>query len=99
MGPPVMSGTITIDGKMVPFTEGQTIMDAALKAGVYIPRLCHNPEFKPHGSCKLCVVEANGRNVTSCTMSASADMVVINDTPELSEDRKALVQMLFVEGN
>jgi [NiFe] hydrogenase diaphorase moiety small subunit len=94
-----MSGTITIDGKTVPFTGGQTIMDAALEAGVYIPHLCHNPEFKPHGSCKLCVVEANGRNVTSCTMPASPDMVVINDTPELNEDRKALVQMLFVEGN
>lgn len=94
-----MSGTITIDGKAVAFAEGQTIMDAALAAGVYVPHLCHNPEFQPHGSCKLCVVNANGRNVTACTMPASAGMVVGNDTPELNENRKALVQMLFIEGN
>lgn len=94
-----MSKTITIDGKTVPFEEGQTIMDAALAAGVYIPHLCHNPEFKPHGSCKLCVVSVNGRNMTSCTMPAGDGMVVENNTPALNDGRKALVQMLFVEGN
>ena len=99
MGAPAMSKTITIDGKNVPFSDGQTIMDAALAAGVYIPHLCHNPQFEPHGSCKLCVVSVNGRNMTSCTMPAAEDMVVANNTPELNSDRKALVQMLFVEGN
>ena len=94
-----MNKAITIDGKTLPFEDGQTIMDAALAAGVYIPHLCHNPELKPHGSCKLCVVNASGRNVTACTMPASDGMVVTNNTPELNEDRKALVQMLFVEGN
>jgi len=99
MGAPAMSKTMTIDGKHVPFNDGQTIMDAALAAGVYIPHLCHNPQFEPHGSCKLCVVSVNGRNMTACTMPAAADMVVANNTPELNRDRKALVQMLFVEGN
>ena len=94
-----MSGTIKIDGEAVPFAEGQTIMDAALAAGAYIPHLCHHPGFQPHGSCKLCVVSANGRNVTACTMPASDGLAVSNDTPELNEDRKALVQMLFIEGN
>lgn len=99
MGAPAMSKTITIDGKNVPFSDGQTIMDAALAAGVYIPHLCHNPQFEPHGSCKLCVISVNGRNMTACTMPAAEDMVVANNTPELNRDRKALVQMLFVEGN
>lgn len=94
-----MNTTITIDGKTVPFTDGQTIMDAALASGIYIPHLCHNPDFEPHGSCKLCVVSVNGRNMTSCTMPAAEGMVVANNTPELNEDRKVLVQMLFVEGN
>ena len=44
---------IIIDGKKVPFEEGQTIMEAATAADIYIPHLCHNPEFTPHGSCKL----------------------------------------------
>jgi [NiFe] hydrogenase diaphorase moiety small subunit len=94
-----MSKTITIDGKTIPFSEGQTIMDAALAAKVYIPHLCHNPEFKPHGSCKLCTVIVNGRAVSSCTMPASEGMVVENKTKELDDERRALLQMLFVEGN
>lgn len=74
-------------------------MDAALAAGIYIPHLCHNPEFTPHGSCKLCTVNVNGLNMTSCTMPADNGMVVENNTQALNDDRKALVQMLFVEGN
>jgi [NiFe] hydrogenase diaphorase moiety small subunit len=94
-----MSKTITIDAKAIPFSEGQTIMDAALAARVYIPHLCHNPEFKPHGSCKLCTVKVNGRTVSSCTMPASQGMVVESESEELNSERRALVQMLFVEGN
>ena len=99
MGAPSLSKVITIDGKSIPFTDGQTIMDAALAAGVYILHLCHNPEFKPHGSCKLCTVNVNDRKMTACTMLATEGMVVENNTQELNSDRKALVQMLFVEGN
>ena len=94
-----MSKTITIDGLAVPFQDGQTIMDAALASGVYIPHLCHNPEFKPHGSCKLCTVNVNGRNVASCTMPATEGLLVSSDTAEMNDERRALVQMLFVEGN
>ena len=99
MGAPSLSKVITIDGKSIPFTDGQTIMDAALAAGVYIVHLCHNPQFKPHGSCKLCTVNVNDRKMTACTMLATEGMVVENNTQELNSDRKALVQMLFVEGN
>ncbi|MBZ0091483.1 MAG: (2Fe-2S)-binding protein [Sulfuricellaceae bacterium] len=91
--------SFSLDGQTLAFLSGQTIMDAALAAGVYIPHLCHHPEFKPHGSCKLCTVKVNGRNVASCTMPAAEGMVVLNDTPELNEARRALTQMLFVEGN
>lgn len=94
-----MSKTITIDGREVPFAEGQTIMDAAMAARIYIPHLCHNPEFKPHGSCKLCTVKVGGRTVSSCTMPASEGMVVENRSTELDDERRAVVQMLFVEGN
>ena len=99
MGAPSLSKVITIDGKSIPFTDGQTIMDAALAAGVYILHLCHNPEFKPHGSCKLCTVNVDDRKMTACTMLATEGMVVENNTQELNSNRKALVQMLFVEGN
>ena len=91
--------TIMLDGMPVPFAEGQTIMDAAMAADVFIPHLCHHPEFKPQGSCKLCTVKANGRYVSSCTMFAKDGMEVQNNTPDLNDKRRTLLQMLFVEGN
>lgn len=57
--------TITIDGQEIPFREGQTIMDAALAADVYIPHLCHKPGLTPHGSCKLCTVNIQDRSISS----------------------------------
>lgn len=94
-----MSKTISIDGKQVEFVEGQTIMEAAAAAGVYIPHLCHHPDFTPHGSCKLCTVKVNGRNCSACTFPAAEGQEVLNETEELREDRRMITQMLFVEGN
>jgi [NiFe] hydrogenase diaphorase moiety small subunit len=94
-----MSRNLLIDGKSIPFTDGQTIMQAALAAGIYIPHLCYHPEFKPHGSCKLCTVKVGGRQTASCTTLAKPGMEVENDTPALNDQRRMLTQMLFVEGN
>ena len=94
-----MSQTFILDGKTISFADGQTIMQAATQAGVFIPHLCYHPDFKPHGSCKLCTVKVNGRQTASCTMRAIAGMVVESDTPEINAERLALTQMLFVEGN
>jgi [NiFe] hydrogenase diaphorase moiety small subunit len=94
-----MSGALSIDGRDVPFTPGQTVLQAALAAEVYIPHLCAHPEFKPHGSCRVCTVRVDGRTAASCTLPAQDGMVVENETPELRELRKGLVQLLFVEGN
>lgn len=94
-----MSNTFTLDGKTIPFEEGQTIIQAATAAGVFIPHLCYHPEFKPHGSCKLCTVKVNGRQTASCTMRAASGMVVESETEEINAERRALTQMLFVEGN
>lgn len=94
-----MSQTFTIDGRVIPFAEGQTILQAASAAGIFIPHLCYHPDFKPHGSCKLCTVKVNGRHAASCTMRAMAGMAVESDTGEINGERRALTQMLFVEGN
>ncbi|WP_291993404.1 2Fe-2S iron-sulfur cluster-binding protein [Candidatus Accumulibacter sp. ACC003] len=91
--------SILLDGLPVPFEDHQTIMDAALAAGIYIPHLCHHPEFEPQGSCKLCTVKANGRYVSACTMPARDGMEVENNSPDLNDKRRTLLQMLFVEGN
>ena len=91
--------TFLLDGEEVPFEPGQTVMQAALAAGHYIPYLCYHPEFKPHGSCKVCIVEVNGRTASSCTMPAQAGMMVASRTDALKAERQTLVQMLFIEGN
>jgi [NiFe] hydrogenase diaphorase moiety small subunit len=91
--------TFTLDGKVIPYSEEQTIIQAAMTAGEYIPHLCFNPEFKPHGSCKICTVKANGRQTASCTQQPLPDMVVESNTQELNDERRTLLQMLFVEGN
>jgi len=93
------TGTIRLDGRAILFIPGQTIMDAALAAGAYIPHLCHNPEFAPHGSCRVCVVGVGGRHVSACTAPAMDGMVVDNASDEIQVLRRAILQMLFVEGN
>jgi [NiFe] hydrogenase diaphorase moiety small subunit len=94
-----MDNCFTIDEQPIPFTPGQTILEACKSAGIYIPHLCHHPEFTPHGSCKLCAVIVNGRTVSACTIMASTGQELVVDTPELNAMRRAMLQMLFVEGN
>lgn len=96
-----MSATVTflLDGKAIPFQDGDTVMDAALRAGEYIPHLCHNPEFTPHGSCRVCIVEVNGRHYSACTLPAAENMNVDNSSEAIMAKRRSLLQMLFVEGN
>jgi len=91
--------TFTLDGKPIPFEEGDTILDAALLAGAYVPHLCYRPGYEPHGSCKVCTVSVDGRNAASCTTRARDGMTVETEGPELTDMRRALVEMLFVEGN
>ena len=91
--------TFKLDGRNIPFEEGETVMDAALRAGEYIPHLCHNPDFPPHGSCRVCVVDVNGRHVSSCTLPAAENMDVDNSSEAIVNKRRTLLQMLFVEGN
>jgi [NiFe] hydrogenase diaphorase moiety small subunit len=91
--------TFLLDGEEVPFDPGQTVIQAALAAGHYIPHLCYHPEFTPHGSCKVCTVEVDGRTTAACTHPARAGMKVASQTEALNDKRQTLVQMLFVEGN
>lgn len=88
-----------LDGEEVPFEPGQTVLQAALAAGRYIPHLCYHPEFTPHGSCKLCTAKVNGRTMATCTTPAETAIEVESATAELDDLRRTLVQMLFAEGN
>jgi [NiFe] hydrogenase diaphorase moiety small subunit len=90
---------ITIDGKEIKAKSGQTIVEAAKENGIYIPVLCHFEGLKPAGTCRICTVKINGRPMAACTTPVSEGMVIENQTAELEDFRKAIVEMLFVEGN
>jgi [NiFe] hydrogenase diaphorase moiety small subunit len=91
--------TFTIDGREVRARKGQTIIAAAEEAGIYIPRLCYAKDVIPAGACRVCTVLVNGRPQAACTQPAANGMVVQSETPEIQDWRKAVVEMLFVEGN
>jgi [NiFe] hydrogenase diaphorase moiety small subunit len=89
----------TIDGKAVTGQPGQSILKAAEAAGIYIPHLCAYKNLIPHGSCRICSVRVNGRVQAACVQTVSDGMVVENDTDEIRGFRRAILDMLFVEGN
>jgi [NiFe] hydrogenase diaphorase moiety small subunit len=91
--------TITIDGKACKVQPGGTIAEAAKANGVYIPTLCNYEGLKPVGSCRICTVRVGGRYMAACTQVATEGMVVENTAPDLQDMRRALLEMLFVEGN
>ena len=88
-----------MEGKECTGKPGQSILQAADDNGVYIPRLCYHPDLKPGGSCRVCTVNVNGRNMAACTTPVADGMVILNETEELRDLRRALVEMLFIEGN
>lgn len=91
--------SFTIDGVEVEASNGQTVIEACDAAGVYIPRLCFHPDLEPSGTCRVCTCKINGRDSAACVTPAAAGMAIQNDTPLLTADRRAIIEMLFVEGN
>lgn len=91
--------TFTIDGVEVQAQEGETILQAAGRNGIYIPHLCAMKGLEPHGSCRVCTVLIAGRPQAACTQPAAPGLVVDNSSERLMRFRKNLIEMLFVEGN
>ena len=99
---PVMLATksFMLDGPRMPFEPGETVLQAATRAGRYIPHLCWHPDFPPHGSCRVCTVKVNGRAGGGLHRQGRAPAWTSKATPpNLNAHRKTLLQMLFVEGN
>lgn len=89
----------TLDGRACLAEEGAQLVAAAKECGVYIPTLCNYPGIPPKGACRICTVLVNGIPQTACTTKVVEDMAVVTRTPELEEFRKAVVEILFAEGN
>src|SRR5262249_9785187 len=87
--------TLTIDGTEVTVPGGTSIMRAAIDAGVKGPKLCATDSLEPFGSCRLCLVEIEGRRgyPASCTTPVEAGMAVHTQTPKLQELRKGVMEL------
>lgn len=89
----------SIDGAECMAARGQYIVDAAKENGVFIPTLCNYPGVKPKGSCRVCTIKVNGKLMTACTTPVAEGMNIENEIPEIRDLRKAMIELLFVEGN
>ncbi|MFT3664077.1 formate dehydrogenase subunit alpha [Piscinibacter sp.] len=87
--------TLTIDGASVSVPAGTSLMRAAIDAGVQVPKLCATDSLEPFGSCRLCLVEIEGRRgyPASCTTPAEAGMVVRTQTPKLQQLRRGVMEL------
>lgn len=88
-----------IDGVEVEAWEGQTILEAAQDAGIYIPHLCYHPALPPAGHCRLCTVDVGGRMQAACTTPAVNGLEVQSESRKVTSVRRLLLEMLFIEGN
>ncbi len=98
-GTPAVKGeklvTLTIDGATVSVPEGTSLMRASAEAGIAVPKLCATDSLEPFGSCRLCLVEVEGRNGTpaSCTTPVAEGLVVHTQTKRLKDIRRGVMEL------
>ena len=89
---------LTIDGRQVTVEKGQTVLQAAIEAGISVPYYCYHPGIGVDGSCRVCVVkiEKMPKLQTSCSMVCTEGMVVSTRDPEVVEARAGVFEFLLV---
>lgn len=90
---------LRIDGRNVEVRDGETVLDAARRAGALVPTLCWDSRLEPGGHCRLCVVSIRGRPrpVASCTTAAEEGMEVETATEDLRSLQRSLLEMVLSE--
>jgi formate dehydrogenase major subunit len=87
--------TLEIDGESITVAAGTSLMRAAVDAGIKVPKLCATDSLEPFGSCRLCLVEIEGRRgfPASCTTPVENGMKVWTQTPKLQQLRKGVMEL------
>lgn len=87
--------TLTIDGREITVPEGTSIMRAAMEAGIEVPKLCASDMMDAFGSCRLCLVEIDGRAgmPASCTTPVAAGISVSTQTQRLKDVRRGVMEL------
>jgi len=98
----MQKSTFNIDGQVVESTPGQTILEAARKAGIYtIPTLCYLKDTIPTGSCRMCMVEVEGARtlMPACSTVATPGMVIRTESARIDAARTMVIELLLGSGN
>jgi formate dehydrogenase major subunit len=87
--------SLTIDGQSVSVPLGTSVMAAAMTLGTAVPKLCATDSLEPFGSCRLCLVQIEGRRgyPASCTTPAENGMVVHTQSPEIAKRRRGVMEL------
>ena len=87
--------SFSIDGQTITAAAGTTIIRAAAEAGIKIPKLCATEQLNSFGSCRLCLVQVEGRRgyPASCTTPVEAGMKIITQSPKLADIRKGVMEL------
>lgn len=89
---------ITIDGLAIKSAQkGKTILETAIENGIYIPYLCHHPDLKPTGFCRICMVDVNGKLVVSCRTPIADGMNIKTRSAVLDSYRRTIVGIIIAE--
>jgi formate dehydrogenase major subunit len=91
---------LTLNGKQVQFTQGQTILEVASENGIRIPTLCYLKGCTPTGACRMCLVEVTGARalVASCSTPAEKGMAVVTDSDRVNKARRLNIELLLASG-
>ena len=90
-----MTITLRIDGSNVRVPDGVSVLDAVNSSGVYVPQLCKDPDMKPIGACRTCLVEVEGVRgfPASCSLPAADGMEVRTGTPQVINVRRGVLEL------
>ncbi|RLA83223.1 MAG: NADH-quinone oxidoreductase subunit G [Epsilonproteobacteria bacterium] len=87
---------IKIDGKEFAVKEGEFILNAARANDVFIPAICYLTRCSPTLACRICLVEADGKQVYACNAKVKDGMEITVDTPNILEERRAIMEVYDV---
>ena len=89
---------LTIDGKTIEVEKGTTLLEAAQRLGIYIPRYCYHPKLSVSGSCRMCLVEVERgpKLVTACSTEAADGMAVLTTSEKVMAARRDVLEFLLI---
>ena len=88
--------SIKIDGVEYKAKEGEYILNAARANGVFIPAICYLTRCSPTLACRICLVEADGKQVYACNAKVKENMEITIDTPNILQERRAIMEVYDV---